>query len=237
MPEHTKPFRRYHQEKTTMLQKTSQPSTSYRNAMGRLLALYTQADRLIMLACAERIASAPDDAARLGLAQQVGDESRHVAIQQEWMERFGCSRIPVLSAAQELAILGHFRKLDWLDFLTDMYLCVEALGSDAVEQIVPLADPGTKESLRIPLQDELNHIAFGVNRLRAELARLQPSQRQAYLARIPQRISELTDTFLATGIDVQTLFEAVGADYEDLCQAVLARRDEVLREVAQPLAA
>src|SRR3990172_9187716 len=36
-----------------------------------------------------------------------------------------------------------------------MYICVEALGSDAVERIVPLSDPGTRESLRIPLTDEL----------------------------------------------------------------------------------
>jgi hypothetical protein len=139
--------------------------------------------------------------------------------------------------AQEQAILAHFRELDWLDFLTDMYLCVEALGSDAVEQIVPLADPGTRESLHIPLADELNHIAFGINRLREELGRMSPADRQACLERIPQRIANLTRTLLATGIDVQTLFEAVGANYAGLCQAVLARKDEVLREVVQPLAA
>lgn len=220
-----------------MLQTPAQPAPGYRNAMGQLLVLYTQADRLIMLACAERIASAPDDEARLGLARQVGDESRHVAIQQEWMGRFGTARTPVLSVAQEQAILAHFRKLDWLDFLTDMYLCVEALGSDAVEQIVPLADPGTKESLRIPLADELNHIAFGINRLREELGRMSPADRQACLERIPQRITDLARTLLASGIDVQTLFEAVGANYAGLCQAVLARKEEVLREVAQPMAA
>ncbi|HUT40388.1 MAG TPA: hypothetical protein VM011_03530 [Gammaproteobacteria bacterium] len=209
----------------------------YRSAMGQLLVLYTQVDKLIMLACAERLASAPDDAARLGLAQQVGDESRHVAIQQEWMTRFGTDTTPVLSAPQEQAILAHFRALGWIDFLIDMYLCVEALGSDAVEQIVPLADPGTQESLRIPLADELNHIAFGVNRLREELARMQPAERQACLTRIPQRIADLTRTFFATGIDVQALFVAVGADFDGLRNTVLARKDEILREVATPLAA
>jgi hypothetical protein len=205
--------------------------------MGQLLVLYTQVDKLIMLACAERIGRAPDDTARLGLARQVGDESRHVAIQQAWMDRFGTDRTPVLSAAQEQAILAHFRALGWLDFLIDMYLCVEALGSDAVEQIVPLADPGTQESLRIPLEDELSHIAFGVNRLREELARMQPAERQACLDRIPQRIADLTRTFFATGIDVRTLFEAVGADFDGLCNTVLARKDEILHEVAVPLAA
>ncbi len=220
-----------------MKQKYSPTRPDYRSAMGQLLVLYTQVDRLIMLACAERIASAPDDAARLGLARQVGDESRHVAIQQEWMEQFGTDRTPVLSAAQEQAILAHFRALEWIDFLIDMYLCVEALGSDAVEHIVPLTDPGTQESLRIPLQDELNHIAFGVNRLRAELARMQPAERHACLERIPQRIADLARVFLATGIDVQTLFEAVGADYAELCNAVLARKQAILREVALPQAA
>ena len=48
-----------------MQQTYSRPD--YRAAMGQLLILYTQVDKLIMLACAERIASAPDDAARLGL--------------------------------------------------------------------------------------------------------------------------------------------------------------------------
>jgi hypothetical protein len=220
-----------------MKEMQSQNPVSYRTAMGQLLVLYTQVDKLIMLACAERIATAPDDAARLGLARQVGDESRHVAIQQEWMGRFGTGRAPLLSAAQEQAILAHFRALEWLDFLVDMYLCVEALGSDAVEQIVPLADPGTRESLRIPLVDELNHIAFGVNRLREELARMSPAERLACLERIPQRIAALALSFHATGIDVQTLFEAVGADYEGLCDAVIARKEAILREVAVPLAA
>jgi hypothetical protein len=38
-------------------------TTVYREAMGQLLVLYTQVDRLIMQACAERIATAPDEPA------------------------------------------------------------------------------------------------------------------------------------------------------------------------------
>jgi antitoxin component HigA of HigAB toxin-antitoxin module len=211
--------------------------TTYRTAMGQLLVLYTQVDRLIMQACAERIATAPDEAARLGLAKQVGDESRHVAIQNEWMQSFATDRTPVISAAQEAAILAHFRQLDWMDFLTDMYLCVEALGSDAVEKVVPLADPGTRESLRVPLQDELDHIAFGIDRLRHELAQLQAVERDAYLDRIPQRIEALNRMFQNMGLDVQTLFEAVGTDYDMLCESLLKRKSELLQQVARPLAA
>jgi antitoxin component HigA of HigAB toxin-antitoxin module len=211
--------------------------TTYRTAMGQLLVLYTQVDRLIMQACAERIATAPDEAAQLGLAKQVGDESRHVAIQNEWMQSFATDRTPVISAAQEAAILAHFRQLDWMDFLTDMYLCVEALGSDAVEKVVPLADPGTRESLRVPLQDELDHIAFGIDRLRHELAQLQAVERDAYLDRIPQRIEALNRMFQNMGLDVQTLFEAVGTDYDMLCESLLKRKSELLQQVARPLAA
>ena len=211
--------------------------TTYRTAMGQLLVLYTQVDRLIMQACAERIATAPDEAAQLGLAKQVGDESRHVAIQNEWMQSFATDRTPVISAAQEAAILAHFRQLDWMDFLTDMYLCVEALGSDAVEKVVPLADPGTRESLRVPLQDELDHIAFGIDRLRHELAQLQAVERDAYLDRMPQRIEALNRMFQDMGLDVQTLFEAVGADYDMLCESLLKRKSELLQQVARPLAA
>ena len=190
-----------------------------------------------MEACAVRIGSAPDEAARLGLARQVGDESRHVAIQREWMAHFGTSAEPVISAAQETAIREHFRSLGWLDFLTDMYLCVEALGSEAVEKVVPLADPGTRESLRVPLQDELDHIAFGVNRLKQELAQMTPIDRKTFLERIPERIAFLNTAFHGMGLDARSLFEAVGADYDALCVAVLARKEEILQDVAEPMAA
>jgi hypothetical protein len=209
----------------------------YRDAMGQLLVLYTQVDRLIMEACAERIATAPDEPAKLALAKQVGDESRHVAIQRRWMNAFGTRQDPVISPGQEADILAHFRELGWLDFLADMYLCVEALGSDAVEKVVPLADPGTKESLRIPLQDELDHIAFGVERLKHELAQLPAADRAEFLMRVPGRIEALTRAFHGMGLEVRRLFEAVGADYDELCDSVLRRKDEVLREVAGPLAA
>jgi antitoxin component HigA of HigAB toxin-antitoxin module len=215
----------------------SPSDANYRTAMGQLLVLYTQIDRLIMEACAERIATAPDESAKLALAKQVGDESRHVAIQNEWMQSFATDRTPVISTAQEAAILAHFRELDWMDFLTDMYLCVEALGSDAVEKVVPLADPGTRESLRIPLQDELDHIAFGVTRLRQELAQLQPTAREAYLGNIPRRIDALNTLFQDMGLEVRALFEAVGTSYDMLCESLLQRKSELLQEVAKPLAA
>jgi hypothetical protein len=209
----------------------------YRDAMGQLLVLYTQVDRLIMEACAERIAGAPDEAAKLALARQVGDEARHVAIQREWMNAFGTRQDPVITPEQETEFLAHFRRLDWLDFLADMYLCVEALGSDAVEKVVPLADPGTRESLRIPLQDELDHIAFGIGRLKQELAGMPEAARAQFLIRVPERIESLTRAFHDMGIDTRRLFEAVGADYDALCDSVLRRRDEVISEVAGPLAA
>ena len=205
---------------------------TYRDAMGQLLVLYTQVDRLIMEICAERIASAPDEAAKLALAKQVGDESRHVAIQRDWMERFGTNTTAVIGPAQEDAIRAHFRALPWLEFLADMYLCVEALGSGAVEEIVPLADPGTRQSLQVPLSDELDHIAFGISRLRHELGGLPAEQRAAFLAKLPRRIEELAEAFHGMGLDVEKLFEAVGADYAELCDAVLSRRDEVLQRVA-----
>src|SRR3990170_8416971 len=155
-----------------MTTNTQSSDPGYRDAMGRLLVLYTQVDKLIMEVCAEKIVSAPDEPAKLALAKQVGDESRHVAIQREWIYKFGTDAAPVLSIEQEKQIRKHFRNLTWLEFLADMYICVEALGSDAVERIVPLSDPGTRESLRIPLTDELDHINFGITRLKEELAKL-----------------------------------------------------------------
>jgi len=208
------------------------PVDTYRESMGQLLVLYTQVDRLIMEICAERIATAPDEAAKLSLAKQVGDESRHVMIQQEWVMQFGTDTTPIISKDQETLIRAHFRSLPWLEFLADMYLCVEALGSEAVENIVPLADPGTRESLHVPLSDEQDHVAFGISRLKQELEHLTLEQRKSFLAGIPKRIDNLADAFHGFGMDVASLFENVGADYDALCDSVLKRRDEVLEEVA-----
>ena len=204
----------------------------YRAAMGQLLVLYTQVDQLIMEICAERIASAPDTPARLALAKQTGDESRHVAIQQAWMERFGIDDEPLITPEQQAAIRAHFRALPWPEFLVDLYLCVEALGSEAVEKLVPLADPGTRESLRVPLIDEVDHVAFGVARLKQDLMTLPAQERRAFLARLPDRIAALTRVFHGFGFDLPALFAAVGADYGRICAQLELRQDELLDELA-----
>jgi len=210
----------------------SKATPEYRIAMGRLLVMYTQVDRLIMEICAERIATAPDLSAKLGLAKQVGDESRHVMIQLEWLEKFGSSHSPVFTPAQEAAIRAHFRKLSWLEFLVDMYVCVEALGSEAVEQIVPIADPGTRASLRTPLADELDHVAFGVGRLKQELLKLSADEREAFIVSLESRIERMTRRFHEMGFNVAAMFEAVGADYSELGDVVIERRNALLQEIA-----
>jgi len=215
-----------------MLDSNHIAAPEYRHAMSRLLVMYTQIDHLIMEICAERIATAPDEHAKLGLAKQVGDESRHVMIQKEWLQKFGTDATPVFTPAQEETIRAHFRPLTWLEFLTDMYVCVEALGSEAVEQVVPLADPGTRASLRIPLSDELDHVAFGVTRLKEELQRLPAQQRAAFITLLEDRIERITHRFHAMGLNVGALFEDVGADYDELGDVVLKRRAELLREIA-----
>jgi hypothetical protein len=209
----------------------------YKIAMGRLLVMYTQVDYLIMRAVAERIADAPDDESRLFMAKQVGEESNHVRIQQDWIRRFGVDDTPVFNDMQQQIFLAHFRSLNWLDFLTDMYVCVEALGGEAVQQVVPMADPGTRESLKIPLQDEIDHVAFGLGRLRNELAKLPEAESYAYLKTIETRLDFLDDTLHGMGIDVPAMFSAVGADYSKVVDTVLQRRQQILDLLAQPLAA
>lgn len=206
--------------------------SDYHAAMSRLLLLYSQVDRLIMEICAARIDGAPDVASKLALAKQVGDECRHVSIQRQWMRRFDVVETPVLTPEQEATICAHFRTLPWLEFLVDLYLCVEALGSEAVEKIVPLADPETRESLRIPLADELDHVAFGVARLKQELAALPTVERRSFVARIPDRIDALAQAFHGFGLDVPALFAAVGADYRRVCEQLALREDELLDELA-----
>ena len=210
---------------------------SYRFAMGRLLVMYTQVDYLIMRVCAERIAIAPTDDIRIMLGKQVGDESKHVRIQHEWMSRFGTDRTPVFSELQQEMFLQHFRSLSWLDFLTDMYVCVEALGSEAVEQIVPMADPGTRESLKTPLEDEIDHVEFGLTQLKIELAKLPQQQRMDYIENISSRLDFLDDTLHGLGVDIPAMFAAVGADYQQVVDTVLARREEIMQSLSLPKAA
>ena len=211
-------------------------ASGYRRSMGQLLMLYTQVDHLIMEICAERVADAPDGDAQLSLAKQVGDESRHVSIQRQWMREFGTQPTPVIAPEDAQSIRAHFRTLSWLDFLADLYICVEALGSEAVERIVPLADPGTRESLRVPLLDEIDHVDFGVSRLKQELARLPEAERQAFLARLPTRIETLTKALHGFDFSVRDMFEAVGADYDRLCRLLEERREELIAELTSPAA-
>ena len=220
-----------------MKQRKSIDNQEYKVAMGRLLVMYTQEDYLIMRAVAERIADAPDDESRLFMAKQVGDERRHVRIQQEWITRFGTDRTPVFNDFQQAMFLRHFRDLSWIDFLTDMYVCVEALGSEAVEQVVPMADPGTRESLQTPLEDEINHVAFGLNQLEKELKKLPVEESSAYLESISSRLDFLDDTLHGLGIDIPEMFRAVGADYQKVVRTVLHRRQLILESLEQPLAA
>ena len=220
-----------------MKQMQSIDNNEYKIAMGRLLVMYTQVDYLIMRAVAERIAYAPDEESRLFMAKQVGDESHHVRIQQEWIKKFGTDTTPVFNEMQQDMFLAHFRSLNWLDFLTDMYVCVEALGSEAVEQIVPMADPGTRDSLKTPLQDEMDHVAFGLNSLHAVLAKMPEDKSHAYLQTIESRLDFLDDTLHGLGINVPEMFAAVGADYQEVVATVLNRRQQILESLSQPLAA
>ncbi len=210
----------------------TQTDPVYARAMGHLLVLYTQIDQFIMEACAERIAGAPDNEARMGLAKQVGDECRHVSIQSDWIAKFGVDPQPVIPPAELDRLHAHFRRLSWVYFLTDLYLVIEALGSQAVEQVVPLADPGTRESLRVPLQDELDHIAFGLSELHKALNAMSPEQRAGTLAKIPQRIDNLFARFEAMQLPVLDWFEAVGTRRDQLMRVMDTRQDELLAQLA-----
>ncbi len=204
----------------------------YARAMGHLLVLYTQIDQFIMEVCAARIATAPDNEARMGLAKQVGDECRHVSIQKDWIAKFGIDTQPVIPPAELDRLHAHFRELDWVDFLVDLYLVIEALGSQAVEQVVPLADPGTRESLRIPLQDELDHVAFGLSELRKALDAMKPAQRTEVLEKMPQRIDDLVSQLDALQLPVMDWFEAVGTRREQLMRVLDERQDELIAQLA-----
>lgn len=208
------------------------PAGRYHAAMGRLLVLYTQVDQFIMETCAARVADAPSEKARLGLAKQVEDESRHVSIQQRWMEQFGVDPSPVIDDRVLQALQDHFAGLDWFDYLTDLYLGIEALGSRAVEEVVPLADPGTRESLRVPMEDELDHVTFGITELKEALAAMDHVERQARLSAMPDRIGHLVGVLSTIHGPILQWFEDVGADRDALIELLLLRQEQLLNELA-----
>ena len=66
---------------------------------------------------------------------------------------------------------------------------------------------------------------------------MTPAERETLLVRLPGRIQSLNQSFHGMGLNVKDLFEAVGTDYDALCKSVLQRKDEILKEVAEPVAA
>jgi hypothetical protein len=186
--------------------------------------------------CSDRLASAPDEAARASLAKQVVDERRHVEIQEQWIEELGTDPTPPIPAALAEEARAYFAKLPWIEFLADLYVGVEALGSQAVEEIVPAADPGTRESLRIPLADEVDHVAFGVGRLRQELDHLEPERHAAFVRTLPDRLDHLAAQIRTLAPTLPTLFEAVGVPYPVVRDAVVSQRTTLLNSLAVPVA-
>ncbi len=63
------------------------------------------------------------------------------------------------------------------------------------------------------------------------LARLPEADRWAFLKRLPERIDVLAESFHDFGLPVRRLFEAVGANYETLCETLRKRQSEVLAEL------
>lgn len=123
--------------------------------------------------------------------------------------------------AKETEILDHLRELEWRDFLTDMHLCAEALCRDAVENIASLAGRAMSESVHMPPQDGLDHIAFGINRLKQELAIMPPGKRKEFLARISDWLESLNGTFHVMNSYTRAMIKAVCSDYAELRKLLL----------------
>ena len=85
---------------------------------------------------------------------------------------------------------------------------------------------------RIPLTGEIDHVAFGVSRLKQELAVLSEAERRMFLERLPARIESLVNAFDGFGVPVQRLFEAVGADYDQVCDLLEERQKELIADLA-----
>jgi hypothetical protein len=100
---------------------------------------------------------------------------------------------------------------------------------------VPLADPGTRESLHVPLSDEVDHVAFGIGRLCEELSRVPQVQWRTFIDALPDRIARLADTLHGFGIPIAPLFEAIGVNYVNLCRILCNRRDDLLAELTSRL--
>jgi hypothetical protein len=87
------------------------------------------------------------------------------------------------------------------------------------------------------LQDEVDHVAFGLACLRRELAGLSEQARQDTINSIPARLDYLDDSLHNMGVDVPAMFKAVGADYQAVVHTVLQRRQALMDSLQQLRAA
>ena len=84
---------------------------------------------------------------------------------------------------------------------------------------------------RIPLTDKIDHVAFGVSRLKQEQAGLSKAERRMFLERLPVRIESLVNAFDGFGVPVRRVFEVVGADYGRVCNLLEKRQKELIAEL------
>ena len=80
----------------------------------------------------------------------------------------------------------------------------------------------------MPLQDEIDHVAFGLGRLKQELNIMSEADRYAYIDSISSRLDFLDDSLHDMGLDIPAMFTAVGANYQIVVDSVMQRRQEIL---------
>jgi len=202
-----------------------------RIATGTLLRVYADIDLLALELCTDRLPFAPSSEARKELMHQINEEVVHFTLQDRTLSPIGMPFSPVLTLAKRQEIKAWFSRLDWYGFLAGLQLGIEGIGIAIVERVSMHADPLTRESLRIPIIDEMRQTSFGTQEWRALLSKSSAREKELHRARVLQIFDHIyLLTAEALPVNFENYWAVLGLKKEDLWNAVRERTLLVLEQ-------
>jgi hypothetical protein len=202
-----------------------------RKAQGTLLSVYADIDLLALELCADRLPFAPSAEARKELLHQINEEVLHFALQDRALQEIGMPFAPILTLPKRREIRDWFSALDWYEFLAGLQLGIEGIGISIVEKVSENAHPRIRESLRIPITDEMRQTSFGIREWQGLLSRSSAREKEQLRTRVLQIFDEI---YQMTGEALPVRFEdhwkTLGLKKDDLWTAVRERTRRILEQ-------
>jgi uncharacterized ferritin-like protein (DUF455 family) len=195
-----------------------------RIAAGSLLQVYADIDLLALELCSDRLPFAPTAEARKELMDQINEEVVHFTLQERTLLELGHPFVPVLTLSRRREIKEWFSRLDWYGFLAGLQLGIEGIGISVVEKVSERTDARIRESLRIPISDEMRQTSFGVREWHALLSRSTAQEKEQHRRRVLKIFEEIyLMTERALPVPFEEYWKTLGLKKEDLWVTVRER--------------